>query len=98
MGFDVSQVKCYKCNDYGHLSRDCTVDVQCCNCCKYGHYSYDCTKEEYRGVYEQANIAKTCETMLLKTEVILAKEEKRFDAERIKLRGMLKLSRPRFST
>ncbi|KAI8553623.1 hypothetical protein RHMOL_Rhmol05G0030400 [Rhododendron molle] len=62
-------------------------DVTCYAYGGYGHYSYDCTEEEYGEVNEQVNIAETGEAMLLKAKIILAKEEKGFEAKGFKLKG-----------
>ncbi|KAI8557075.1 hypothetical protein RHMOL_Rhmol05G0306400 [Rhododendron molle] len=75
IGIDRSQVQCYRCNEWGHYSNECTADVACYACGGYGHYSYDCIEGEYGEVNEQVNIAETGEAMLLKAEAIFAKEK-----------------------
>lgn len=75
-GFDKSQVKCYNCNDYGHYSRECTVDVQCFNCQQYGHYSYDCPKEGfYEDVDEHAHIAENVDATVLIAQAMMSNED-----------------------
>ncbi|KAH7844608.1 hypothetical protein Vadar_029851 [Vaccinium darrowii] len=71
-GVDKIQVQCYRCNEYGHFSRECTAHVECYECGEYGHYSYDCTEEDADGeVGEHANIAtEKVDATVLQAEVI----------------------------
>ncbi|KAI9298399.1 hypothetical protein K502DRAFT_256345 [Neoconidiobolus thromboides FSU 785] len=44
-------VSCHRCNQEGHISRECTEEQKCYNCQKSGHLSRDCPEPSEKSCY-----------------------------------------------
>jgi len=54
--FSKEGLACFKCNEYGHLSRDCT-SIKCFKCNQMGHISRDCPQNNIpKGLRNSSNV------------------------------------------